>query len=308
MFIPLSVLDTTVPKGSSLGEHFGDSLTKTEIRSLAHCLCSGAEPAIHSPDTGRPPLTHDELRAFVSNFVLPHAANLPPLKQNDRIMVVLPPGPENAVALLALGNYHSCAPVNGSCTAIELKDDALRLQAKAIITSKDIGKRLNLESLREELNCQIFYINGRISGPAGLFDVFMPEDTDVIISSRPAEAHGLDDISLILHTSGTSGKKKVVRYSLRTLLVGIWCIVHSWDLKPVDINRTSHLFFWNARICTNASVHIVNMMPLFHVGGIMRNLFAPILSGGSSIMCIGFDPNAFWSLAVSLKPTWYMVL
>ena len=238
MFIPLSVLDTTVPKGFSLGEHLSDCLSKIEIRSLTQCLCSGAEPAIHSPDPGRPPLTHGDLRAFVSNFVLPHASDRPPLKQNDRIMVVLPPGPESAVALLALVNYHSCAPVNASCTAIELRDDALRLQAKAIITSKDIGKRLNVESLREELNCQIFYVNGRMSGPAGLFDVFMPEDTDVVLSSRPAETNGLDDISLILHTSGTSGKKRVVRYTLRTLLVGTWCIVHSWDLKPSDINRT----------------------------------------------------------------------
>ena len=248
MFIPLSVLDTAVPKGSSLGEHLGDCLSKTDIRSLAQCLCSGAEPAIHSPDPGRPPLTHDELRAFISNFVLPHAADRPPLKQNDRIMVVLPPGPENAVALLALGNYHSCAPVNPTCTTIELKNDALRLQAKAIITSKDIGKRLKLESLQEDLNCQIFYISSRMSGPAGLFEVSMPEHTDVVISSRPTEAHGLDDISLILHTSGTSGKKKVVRYSLQILLVSTWCIVHSWDLKPVDINRTSHLFFRNANM------------------------------------------------------------
>ena len=46
-------------------------------------------------------------------------------------------------------------------------------------------------------------------------------------------------------------------------------------------------------------------MPLFHVGGIVRNLLAPVLSGGSTIMCLGFDPNAFWSLAVHLKPTWY---
>ena len=99
-------------------------------------------------------------------------------------------------------------PVNLSCTAINLKNDALRLRAKVIITSKDIGKRLNLKSLREELNCQIFYINDRMSGPTGLFDMSMPEDTDVVISSRPAEAHGLDDISLILYTSGTSGKKK----------------------------------------------------------------------------------------------------
>lgn len=49
----------------------------------------------------------------------------------------------------------------------------------------------------------------------------------------------------------------------------------------------------------------VNMMPLFHVGGIVRNLFAPIMSGGSAIMCSGFDPIAFWTLASELKATWY---
>ena len=45
-------------------------------------------------------------------------------------------------------------------------------------------------------------------------------------------------------------------------------------------------------------------MPLFHVGGIVRNLFAPILSGGSSIVCTGFDPDAFWTYALELKATW----
>jgi acyl-coenzyme A synthetase/AMP-(fatty) acid ligase len=249
MFIPLSVLDVaSVPKGSSLGDHVGDRLSKTEILSLVQCLCMGDDPAIHSSDSARPPLLHDDLRTFVSNFILPHAVDQPPLKRNDRVMVVLPPGPENAVALLALGNYHSCAPVNASCTASELKDDALRLQARAILTSKDEGQRLGLESLREELNCQIFYIRGRNSGPAGLFDLFMPEGTNAVVSSRPLETQGLDDISLILHTSGTSGKRKVVRYSLRNILVGTWCIIHCWDLKPNDVNCTLHYSLQKARI------------------------------------------------------------
>ena len=52
---------------------------------------------------------------------------------------------------------------------------------------------------------------------------------------------------------------------------------------------------------------LVNMMPLFHVGGIVRNLFAPILSGGSSIVCTGFDPDAFWAYALKLKATWWVL-
>lgn len=48
-------------------------------------------------------------------------------------------------------------------------------------------------------------------------------------------------------------------------------------------------------------------MPLFHVGGIVRNLLAPILSGGSAVMCPGFDAIAFWTLSVQFKTTWYVL-
>ncbi|KAF9528938.1 AMP-dependent synthetase and ligase [Crepidotus variabilis] len=200
-------------------------------------------------------------------------------------MVVLPSGPENAVALLALSTYHTCAPVNASCTPDELKQDALRLNAKAIVTTPDIHLRLRLETFREDLKCQIYHLVPRQSGPAGLFDLKLSGSDAFGTPLQPSLPHTLDDISLILHTSGTSGKKKVVRYSLRTLLVGTWCVVRSWNLSPTDVN--------------------LNMMPLFHVGGIVRNLLAPVLSGGSTIVCHGFDPVAFWTLATNLKATWY---
>lgn len=56
------------------------------------------------------------------------------------------------------------------------------------------------------------------------------------------------------------------------------------------------------------------MMPLFHIGGIMRNILSPILSGGSVITCSGFDPLLFWDVLYScvggregdgVTPTWY---
>lgn len=48
----------------------------------------------------------------------------------------------------------------------------------------------------------------------------------------------------------------------------------------------------------------VNMMPIFHIGGIVRNLFAPVFSGGSAIMCSGFDAFAWWGLSQQLRATW----
>ncbi|KAJ7509101.1 AMP-dependent synthetase and ligase [Mycena galericulata] len=107
----------------------------------------------------------------------------------------------------------------------------------------------------------------------------------VQVEGPPSKLNGLQDRALVLHTSGTSGIKKVVPYSLLALVVGTCAVVESWDLRASDVN--------------------LNMMPLFHVGGIVRNLLAPIFSGGGAIMCAGFDAVAFWSLAKELRATWY---
>mgnify|MGYP006195335761 CR=1 FL=1 len=76
--------------------------------------------------------------------------------------------------------------------------------------------------------------------------------------SVPFDANAIEDIQqsgskqtvLLLHTSGTSGTKKLVPYTLDTLLVGVGCIVSAWALTPSDV--------------------CLNMMPLFHIGELAR--------------------------------------
>jgi len=48
-------------------------------------------------------------------------------------------------------------------------------------------------------------------------------------------------------------------------------------------------------------------MPLFHVGGITRNLLSPVLSGGSACLCSSFDPILFWDIVEGRHKaiTWY---
>jgi acyl-CoA synthetase (AMP-forming)/AMP-acid ligase II len=87
------------------------------------------------------------------------------------------------------------------------------------------------------------------------------------------------EIVLLLHTSGTSGNKKLVPYSMDMIIIGVACIVASWNLQPSDV--------------------CLNMMPLFHIGGIVRNILSPILSGGAVICCSGFDPLLFWDVLYS---------
>jgi len=244
MAVPLAFLDfdaTTMPEVWSLGDLFNERISSSSFSSLLDFLCSETTPALYSPVRSRPALPHAELRHFIANFVLPHSVGRQPLGPNDRVLLMLPASPENAVAMLAVCCYHSCAPVNATCTTTELKDDARRLGAKAILTTREASKRVDLASLQDELQCEVIYLTERSTGPAGLFDLSTSEETSPPMPLRPSRAHTLDDISLVLHTSGTSGKKKVVRYTLRTILVGTWSVVHSWALTPSDIN--CRLFF-----------------------------------------------------------------
>jgi len=239
MSVPLSFLHdhSLVPTTTrSLGDTLTDLITSSgKVNSLLDCLCSTSEPAIHSPDTSRSSLRHEELYSFISTFSFPHSRGSK-LGPNDRVILALPTGPENAVALLSLVTYHTCAPVNANCTASELHDDARRLNAKAVLTTRDAEDRLGLHRLYRELGCEIVYIEKRISGPAGLFDLFLMDNMPSVSPSTPSQLHGLADQSLIMHTSGTSGKKKVVPYRLLSLIVGAFSVVHSWDLRPDDVN------------------------------------------------------------------------
>ncbi|KAL0579004.1 hypothetical protein V5O48_002999 [Marasmius crinis-equi] len=289
MSTPLSFLrarpSTSLSAGLSLGDELANQLAHSSIHTLLDCLCTTNDPAILSPDKSRKPLTHGSLRSFISQFSLPCPARHSPLGPNDRVAVVLPTGPENAVTVLAVAAYHTCAPFNSSCTASELKEDVIRLNVKAVITTRESLQRLELAALHQELGCDVIFVDSHLSGPAGLFELSLFGEDNLRSFQRPSPPHGLDDRSLVLHTSGTSGKKKAVPYTLRSLIIGTWAVVESWDLRASDVN--------------------MNMMPLFHVGGIVRNLMAPVFSGGSTIVCAGFDPIAFWTVAADLGATWY---
>jgi len=105
------------------------------------------------------------------------------------------------------------------------------------------------------------------------------------------EYNGPLDIALVLHTSGTSGKKKMVPYTLETLCVGAACIMDSWALTAQDV--------------------CLNMMPLFHVGGITRNILAAVLAGGGVVCAPGvlgsanFMSSLFLCIILSKNKTPY---
>ena len=240
MTIPLEFLRTlpAAQSGTSWGDHLATEVLP-RVKSFWECFPSTTRPAIFSPDSTRPPLCHNAIREFVANFALPYSAARRQLGPNDRVMVALPTTPEGALALLALSCYHTVAPVNTSCTAAELLDDARRLDVRAVLSVREAETRLDLRGLSDALDCEVIFLEPRADGPTGLFDLHLLADQGEDQVGRriaPTQLCSLDDQTLVLQTSGTSGKKKVVPYPLRNLIVGTCAVVLSWDLSDEDIN------------------------------------------------------------------------
>ncbi|CAI6338241.1 unnamed protein product [Periconia digitata] len=103
--------------------------------------------------------------------------------------------------------------------------------------------------------------------------------------SAPIEAAQPDDVALVLHTSGTTGRPKAVPLSHRNLLRTMKNIQATYELSTKD--RT------------------MLVMPLFHVHGLLAGFLAPLASGGSVIVPVKFSASDFWKDFTQHQATWY---
>ncbi|KAL1612438.1 hypothetical protein SLS60_000665 [Paraconiothyrium brasiliense] len=94
-----------------------------------------------------------------------------------------------------------------------------------------------------------------------------------------------DDVALVLHTSGTTGRPKAVPLTHRNLLRTMENIQSTYQLTPKD--RT------------------MLVMPLFHVHGLLAGFLAPLASGGSVVVPPKFSASVFWKDFVEHQANWY---
>merc|ERR1719210_1057187 len=98
----------------------------------------------------------------------------------------------------------------------------------------------------------------------------------------------LNSPALLLRTSGSTSKPKVVPLNLRGLLTGSTCIGQGLGLRTTD--------------------QCLSVMPFTHIGGISCNLLGSLMAG-SSVRCTpGFDPARFLSWVEEFQPTWYQAV
>ncbi|HTH07257.1 MAG TPA: AMP-binding protein, partial [Ilumatobacteraceae bacterium] len=100
-----------------------------------------------------------------------------------------------------------------------------------------------------------------------------------------AETPGPDDQALVLHTSGTTSRPKIVPLRQRNLATSARNIAAHLQLTAGDRSLT--------------------VMPLFHIHGIMAAMLAPLSVGGAVIATTGFDAFKMHRWIDELQPTYY---
>ncbi|MEO3714904.1 acyl--CoA ligase [Roseateles flavus] len=231
--------------------------------------------ALRAP--GRPALSHGALRALIERSV--QQLNGWGMGRNDRVAIVLPNGPEMAACFLACACGVASAPLNPAYRAEEFDFYLRDLQARALIVEE--GSDSPAVAVAQALGVPIirlqplqaagdFRLTGDFSGSAASSEGGM---------ARP------DDVSMVLHTSGTTSRPKIVPLSQRNLCA-----------SAANIRRTLQF---------TAADRGLNIMPLFHIHGLIAGVLAP-LSAGSQVFCTpGFNALKFFAWMDEAAPTWY---
>ena len=221
----------------------------------------------------------------------------------DRIGIVIPTSVNTAVALLsAIYNGKTAIPLYHMETKERYAELITNLEIDTIVTTQflfdTIFKQLQTSngvsiyiSSHTDLTVHFTRLRPRGSmwrGSASSATPVRASMATLEATDTPAQADtpapAATPPCLVLQTSGTSGQPKIVSYTLDTLNTGACMVIKSWKLGASD-----------TALC---------MMPLYHIAGIVRLLFAPILSGGR-VFISEFDTNAFWDALETRGITWY---
>ncbi len=240
-------------------------------------LARGAEaaPAIAAPE--RPALTHGGLRALATRTVA--ALNTMGIGRNDRVAIVLPNGPEMATAFLAIACGATTAPLNPAYRAEEFAFYLGDLNAKALVVQQ--GVPTPARAVAAERGIPLLEL---VPGAAAGDFTLRPEQPLAGTPARGGEAKA-DDIALVLHTSGTTSRPKIVPLSHRNVTASAYNIADILALSPDDV--------------------CLNIMPLFHIHGLIAAVSASIAAGASVCCTPGFNAFKFFSWFDAAKPTWY---
>jgi acyl-CoA synthetase (AMP-forming)/AMP-acid ligase II len=248
--------------------------------TLSSLLQAGADDAtaISAPG-GTPPLTYRGLRAHVAAVV--ESLGGQGIGPGDRVGIVLDNGPEMAAAFLSIATAATAAPLNPSYRAEEFEFYLTDLGAKLLVVAA--GKDSPAVGVAQKLGVPIARLTAQPERGAGAFSLLFESAGGQ--SQPPTRAATPDDVALVLHTSGTTSRPKIVPLAHKNIAA-----------SAANIRKT---------LALTAQDRGLVIMPLFHIHGLIAALSAPLSAGGEVCCTPGFNALKFFTWLDEMKPTWY---
>ena len=199
------------------------------------------------------------------------------LGRGDRIAVVLPNSAETVVMFLAAATTGTAAPLNPA-----YKEDEFRFYLEDIAARALVVPPGQAQAARRALPAGAVLIEASFDERGRIhLESQAAED-----ASKSAHAPADDDVALVLHTSGTTSRPKLVPLRQRNLYFSAGNIERTYSLATDDV-----------ALC---------VMPLFHIHGLMASTMATFSAGGTLLVPAGgFDAMTFWGVAKEHGATWY---
>lgn len=281
-----------IPQANSAGCIMSTFINSIQLRT---------SPAVIIPNG--PQVSYKDLGSIIGHiqtaFLNPSSPLYKTATSSNSIAIALPNGLEFIAAFLAVTcSGRVAAPLNSNYKKNEFDFYLQDLQAKAVIVPKGTSKDANKEIIQAaRINntplIEIWWSNarGRIE-----YEIFCEKSLESLYRSEnlptfenfsaviPGQAH-TDDVAMILHTSGTTGRPKAVPLTHANICKSMQNIVQTYDLSEKDRS------------------YIV--MPLFHVHGLIGGLLSSLMAGGSAIIPPKFSASVFWSDFDKYKANWY---
>jgi amino acid adenylation domain-containing protein len=225
---------------------------------------------------GRAPVTYGELWLRVNDVA--HGLRSLGVSQGDRVAVVLPDGPQTAVAMIAVAAAAVCVPLNPGFTPDEWQRYFADLRVAALLTRADVKSA-----------------SRRVAHTLGIpvIDLSPPDEGHGVLSlvgsaARRAVSGGLapsTDDAFILLTSGTTSRPKMVPLTHASVCLSAYNAGAALALGPRD--------------------RLLSVLPLFHAHGLISGVLAALAAGSSVVCTPGFDAAGFFGWLTEFRPTWY---
>ncbi len=192
------------------------------------------------------------------------------LKKGDRVVLLLPKSLEFIFSHLAtLFAGAISVPLNPDCSENELRYYLSDIESSLLIT--DAERWAKVQKISEEERGKVILLDD--SSPEG-WEPFFQELRRMTYKNPQVISFSPQDVALIIYTSGSTGKPKGAMITHQNIISNLRTLKEIWAWTEKDV--------------------LLHILPLFHIHGLVLNLWSPLLNGSTTILHEKFDPQKSW--------------